>query len=134
MPPRGQRPKPRALKIVTGNPGKRPLGEPEFVPAGPVEKPGFLKPEESRIWDTYAPELIRMGTLTSADVHQFAAYCGLAAMLEEGVRHMNAAQINQMRQLAASFGMDATARARLGAHGNGDKAPNPEEEFFAAPA
>jgi phage terminase small subunit len=105
--------KPTALKIIQGNPGKRPLNRHEPKPASGCEKPKFLKGRAARIWDEYAPELERIGLLTTVDGHVFAAWCTLAAELESQAGKMSAPRIAQMRMLAAAFGLEPSSRARL---------------------
>jgi phage terminase small subunit len=105
--------KPTALKIIQGNPGKRPLNRHEPMPASGCEKPKFLKGRAARIWDEYAPELERTGVLTAVDGHLFAAWCTLAAELEVQAGKMSAPRIAQMRMLAAAFGLEPSSRARL---------------------
>jgi phage terminase small subunit len=105
--------KPTALKIIQGNPGKRPLNQHEPKPASGCAKPKFLKGRAARIWDEYAPELERIGILTAVDGHLFAAWCTLAAELEVQAGKMSAPRIAQMRMLAAAFGLDPSSRARL---------------------
>lgn len=105
--------KPAALKVLDGNPGKRPIqAEPE--PTGEVQKPPGIRGRAADIWEEYAPVLIDMGTLKSPDAHQFAVWCKLAAMSEKQFTRMSAGQITQMRLLAETFGMSATGRAKLG--------------------
>lgn len=61
--------KPTKLKILEGNPGKRPLNhaEPEFEPT--VTKPDDLSPGASRWWDHVVPQLVRQGLAQSVDLH-----------------------------------------------------------------
>lgn len=73
----GRRPKPTALKVLQGNPGKRHLNLNEPVPVGPVEKPIGLSTLAAAVWDEIAPVCVAMGTLTSADVQAFARLCEL---------------------------------------------------------
>jgi P27 family predicted phage terminase small subunit len=81
---RGRRPKPTRLKLLTGNPGKRPLNstepKPEIaVPECPVE----LGPVARREWDRLAVELAPLRMLTHLDRAALAAYCGAYAMWAE---------------------------------------------------
>lgn len=128
-----------------GNPGHRPLPDQEPEPQGEVIRPKFLRGRAARLWDEYAPELIRIGTLTSVDAHMFATWCALAAELEKSPANMNASRIGQMRALASSFGMDASSRARIGTAAGGskgapaprdpdDKPKKPAESYFDRPA
>jgi phage terminase small subunit len=105
--------KPTALKIIQGNPGKRPLNRHEPRPTLGCKRPKFLKGRAARIWDEYAPELERIGVLTAVDGHLFAAWCTLAAELETQAGKMSAPRIAQMRMLAAAFGLEPSSRARL---------------------
>ena len=76
MAPKGRKPKPTALKVLEGNPGKRPLpnNEPKPKPIAP-ERPAWLTGEGKKMWDKLAPELERVGLLTSVDGEAFAAAC-----------------------------------------------------------
>jgi P27 family predicted phage terminase small subunit len=81
---RGRRPKPTRLKVLTGNPGKRPLNvnepRPEIaIPDCPVE----LGPVARREWDRLAVELSSLRILTNLDRAALAAYCGAYAMWAE---------------------------------------------------
>jgi len=81
---RGRRPKPTRLKVLTGNPGKRPLNvnepRPEIaIPDCPVE----LGPVARREWDRLAVELSCLRILTNLDRAALAAYCGAYAMWAE---------------------------------------------------
>jgi Phage terminase, small subunit len=74
----GRRPKPTALKILQGNPGKRRLNEDEpQPPAGPVECPAQLKGPVVEVWQELSAIALAMGTLTAADVAPFATLCEL---------------------------------------------------------
>lgn len=73
---RGRKPKPTALKVVTGNPGRRPLNphEPE-APTGLPECPGHLSNAAREEWERIAETLHRMGLLSEIDRAALAAYC-----------------------------------------------------------
>ncbi len=73
---RGRKPKPTVLKILEGNPGRRPLNEREpQAPAEVPECPDFLDDEARAEWFRMAPVLEEMGVLTPADRAALAAYC-----------------------------------------------------------
>ena len=59
--------KPTKLKILEGNPGRRPLNksEPEYAPT--VAKPSDLTPTASEWWDLVVPQLVRLGLAQSVD-------------------------------------------------------------------
>ena len=68
---------PTKLKVLRGNPGRRPI-RPEPQPLTPDDiptPPGYLGEHGRREWARMAPELLRLGLLTVADVQPFAAYC-----------------------------------------------------------
>lgn len=70
------KPKPTKLKILEGNPGKRPLNENEPIPQSIApECPDWLLDEAKKEWNRLAPELERLGLLTSIDRVAFAGYC-----------------------------------------------------------
>lgn len=75
---RGRKPVPTVLKILRGNPGKRPLptGEPKPAQTLP-EPPAHLGPVALVEWHRLATELHRVGILTMADRTTLAAYCQL---------------------------------------------------------
>jgi P27 family predicted phage terminase small subunit len=74
---RGRKPTPTALKIVRGNPGKRPLNEREPKPAraSPDDVPEWLSPEARAHWPLIAKQLRNAGILTEIDVPALAQYC-----------------------------------------------------------
>lgn len=75
---RGPQPKPTALKILEGNPGKRRLNEAEPVPPPAVKvrtPPRRLLPEAKREWKRLAQALVEMGVLTEVDWAAFAEMC-----------------------------------------------------------
>jgi len=123
--------KPTGLKIVTGNPGKRPLPENEPIPQGEVKKPAFVTGKATQLWKKRAPELERLGILTSIDVEMFGAWCCLMAEFQESPRSFNAARLSQMRALASSFGLDPSARARMGTPSSKPKKTNGAEKYFS---
>ena len=59
--------KPTVLKILEGNPGRRPLNksEPEYAPT--VAKPDDLSEVAAKWWDLVVPQLVRLGLAQSVD-------------------------------------------------------------------
>jgi len=96
----GRRPKPTALKLLAGNPGKRPLNQDEPKPAGPVKKPEGLSARASDAWDREAPKCQRMNTLTAADVEAFATLCELIATRELIAKEKSSAEFRLLVQEA----------------------------------
>ena len=81
---RGRRPKPTRLKMLTGNPGKRPLNGNEPRPAAAVpECPAELGPVARTEWNRLVGELSALRLLTNLDRAALAAYCGAYALWAE---------------------------------------------------
>lgn len=75
---RGRKPKPTNLKVLEGNPGKRPLNEAEPKPAPVVNipnPPSWLNAPAKTVWKRLAPELERLGLLTVVDIEAFTGTC-----------------------------------------------------------
>lgn len=72
----GPKPQPTYLKIVRGNPGKRPLpkAEAKVAPAMPIP-PAHLSEEARAEWEMVSAELFRAGLLSGIDRAVLAAYC-----------------------------------------------------------
>ncbi len=81
---RGRRPKPTRLKVLTGNPGKRPFNKNEPKPEIAVpDCPAELGPVARKEWDRMIGELSGLRILTNLDRAALAAYCGAYAMWAE---------------------------------------------------
>ena len=155
MATRGRKPKPTALKVLEGNPGKRPLNEYERVPPkGTIECPDWLEEEAKREWERLAPSLEAMGVLTTADLTAFAGYCQAYARWREAeefisqhgsifqtpsgyvqqVPQVSIAQQNLkiMQSLCAEFGLTPATRARIiaGGGGNDGASDDPMEQVL----
>lgn len=132
---RGRKPTPTKLRLVKGNPGRRPLpaGEPTPRPATPT-RPAWLSPEAKREWTRVAGELAALGILSQLDRATLAMYCQAwsdycdlsKALQKEGwtvatdksvKRHPAAASLREaherVRSAAAELGMTPAARVRL---------------------
>lgn len=74
---RGRKSKPTALKKLEGNAGKRalPKDEPQPEAITGVAAPAYLSKDAKDEWRRLAPELIKLGLLTVADLGSLAAYC-----------------------------------------------------------
>ena len=142
MATRGRKPKPTALKLLEGNPGKRPINEHEPVPPkGTVKCPTWLESEAKKEWKRLAPSLEAMGVLTQADLTAFAGYCQAYARWKEAeefisqhgsifqtpsgyvqqVPQVSIAQQNLkiMQSFCSEFGLTPATRARIIANGGG---------------
>lgn len=75
---RGPPPKPTALKVLEGNPGKQKLNDSEPTPPAldAVPKPpARLLKEAKTEWKRLAPTLVGLGLLTEADIPAFTELC-----------------------------------------------------------
>ncbi len=144
MATRGRKPKPTALKMLEGNPGKRPLNAHEPTPPnGTIRCPTWLEAEAKKEWRRLAPSLEAMGVLTTADITAFAGYCQAYARWKEAeefisqhgsifqtpsgyvqqVPQVSIAQQNLkiMQSFCSEFGLTPATRSRIIAN-NGDTA------------
>jgi P27 family predicted phage terminase small subunit len=81
---RGRRPKPTRLKVLTGNPGKRPLNNAEPRPEAAIpDCPDELGETARREWNRLVGELASLKLLTNFDRAALAAYCGAYALWAE---------------------------------------------------
>jgi len=70
------KPKPSALRIVEGNPGKRPLPENEPQPqAGAPSAPKHLSASARKHWRTVCRQLKKANVMTHLDADALAMYC-----------------------------------------------------------
>jgi P27 family predicted phage terminase small subunit len=73
---RGRKPKPTRLKLITGNPGKRPLNAREPKPAIRVPTcPAHLNPSAKAEWKRLARQMHVLGMISELDRAALAAYC-----------------------------------------------------------
>jgi len=72
----GRRPIPTALKIATGNPGKRAINRGDAkIKAGIPQPPDDVPDDVRRAWFTLCPLLFSMGVLTPADAIALERLC-----------------------------------------------------------
>lgn len=125
---RGRKPKPAHLKVVTGNPGRRPIerGEPElFVreePLAPVKK---LTKAQRALWDRF---INKAWWLADHDVPKAFMWTCLQAEFDRAPSKMAASKVAQLRLVGSELGMDPASRARLGV-GSAPKT-DPAAKFF----
>jgi P27 family predicted phage terminase small subunit len=145
MAPRGRPPKPTALKVITGNPGKRKLNkrEPKPDPRMPAA-PEHLDVRARREWNRLSKELHSIGVLTIVDRDVLADYCQLRSEYLEAlddIREHGRYQISQngieidrpafatvkklpmqLNRLAGELGITPSSRSRVHAAGVDDDA------------
>lgn len=82
---RGPLPKPAALKLLEGNPGKRSLNLSDGV--NPMHQipsaPKHLGVEARKEWKRITPELLELGLITGLDRAALALYCQAVGRLSE---------------------------------------------------
>lgn len=133
---RGRKPKPTALKVLEGNPGKRPLNANEPMPEKKAPKcPTWLEPEAKKEWRRMAKVLEELGILTDIDASAFAGYCQAYARWKEAeeflskhgtifktpsgyiqqVPQVSIAQtyLKIMKEFCSEFGLTPSARSRI---------------------
>ncbi len=129
-----RKPTPTALKIVRGNPGKRPLpaGEPQPV-RGPLPCPAHVQGRAMREWERVVPELSRLGVATAVDAAVLEAYVLQYALVMDAFetpKGPTPAAIGQLRALMGELGLTPAARARISVKAaDGDEA---EARYFGA--
>lgn len=136
MATRGRKPKPTAVKILEGNPGKRALNEREPSPEKKAPScPKWLEKEAKKEWRRLASKMEQIGILTEVDMAAFAGYCQCYSRWKENeefiskngslvrtpsgywmqVPQVSIAQqyMKQMERFAEQFGLTPASRSRL---------------------
>lgn len=149
----GRRPTPTALKLVRGNPGKRPINHAEPRPSLEVVMPDWLSPDAAKHWPAVAKQLYDAGLLTAIDVTALGLYCEAFARWKDAnarivkygtvVKSPNGYPIQspylaiankaheQMAKLLTEFGMTPSSRSRCAATPPHD--PGPYARFIKKP-
>ena len=145
---RGRRPKPTRLKMLTGNPGKRPLNQDEPRPEANIpECPPELGPVARAEWDRLVVELAALRLLTNLDRAALAAYCGTYALWADATAQIEKygamikspqgfpiqspylaianRQAEIMMRIASEFGFTPASRSRIATP------PPPDRGLFA---
>ena len=145
---RGRRPTPTRLKMLTGNPGKRPLNEDEPKPEAAIpDCPPELSPAARKEWDRLATELGSLRILTNLDRAALAAYCTAYALWAEATVQIEKygamikspqgfpiqspylaianRQAEIMMRIASEFGFTPASRSRIATP------PPPDRGLFA---
>lgn len=149
----GRTPKPTHLKILEGNPGKRPLNldEPKPRPVTPT-CPSWLTGEAKREWKRLVPELEALGLLTIVDRGALAVCCQSYGRMVEAEKFLQRAaktgfmfktpsgylqqlpQVSiaqkyaqQYRSFLGLFGLSPADRTRLSTGDSADEADEMEQ-------
>lgn len=140
----GRKPTPTNLKILYGNPGKRPLNqnEPKPKPVAPTP-PKHLNNIAKKEWKRVAKELEPLGLLTTIDMAALAAYCmaysrwveaedmirqhGMLVKSPNGYPMQSPylaianKALDQMKGFLTEFGMTPASRSRISVEDNSKK-------------
>jgi P27 family predicted phage terminase small subunit len=152
---RGRKPKPSYLKLITGNPGGRPLNAREAKPdPGMPAPPSWLSEGGLAEWNRLGPKLHRLGLLTEIDGATFGARCqivGDMADVEARIRKFGAimrasdrrdrlvlspfARLRdrlreQLLRFDAEFGLTPSARSRVSASPPPVSKADPAAKYF----
>mgnify|MGYP006921307385 CR=1 FL=1 len=132
----GRKPKPTALKLLAGNPGKRAINRTEPKPRVVMPKPPeHLSDDEKEKWKLTVRELHPLGLVTNIDKDHLAMYCTIYVRwvkAEKMVRdkgeiiktaagniiqnpYLSIANraLDQLNKLGAEFGMTPSSRSRV---------------------
>jgi phage terminase small subunit len=115
----GPPPKPTALRILQGNPGKRRLNHDEPKPVAKCVPPAWLPALVLVEWKRQAPALEKLGLLTELDGEAFATLCTLsvALQLEANDEQPSVSKLlylsKELRGLWSRFGMTPADRSRV---------------------
>lgn len=86
---KGRKPTPTQLKVIAGNPGKRPLNKRDLNPETEIPKaPSHLRGEAKREWVRMSERLAVLNLLTGVDRAALAAYCVAYDTWCEASRHV----------------------------------------------
>ena len=149
----GRKPTPTAVKLLKGNPGRRPLNPNEPRPSGIPTCPEHLNAVAKAEWDRISVELSACGLLTSIDRAALAAYCATYARWLEAEQKIdrhgtviktqsgNAIQnpyvgvanraLDLMHKYLIEFGCTPSSRSRVSVMPNAEADPEQWNEFVA---
>lgn len=143
---RGRKPKPTALKLIEGNPGKRPIrGAEPRPPNSQPTCPAHLSPTAKAEWKRLAQALNGIGLLTQVDRAALAAYCQAYGRWVEAERKLSQTpvilkmpsgyiqqspwltisnkQLDLMARFMTELGLTPSARSRLAIQMPGGRKP-----------
>ncbi len=153
MAKRGRPPKPVALKILQGNPGKRPLTaqEPQVDLAQEAEPPEWMTDFGKELWRRLVPQLLKARLLTEVDYAGLQMACEAYSVWREMTEFLNEygriqtsqtgyeqarPEVSMQKQALDSynkfmseFGLSPSARSRLRVEPEAEQAED-EKRFF----
>ena len=151
---KGRKPKPTRLKVISGNPGKRPIDDSEPIPDKDSicpDAPEHLSDGAKSEWSRMAPSLYDIGLLTKIDISALEAYCTAYARWVEAEDKIRAhgmivkspkgypmqspylaianKAVEQMRGFLTEFGMTPSSRSRVSVGDKKKKGDDPWENL-----
>jgi len=153
----GRKPHPTHLKVIKGNPGRRPLNEDEpEVTSGIPKVPRDLSDRAKKEWKLLAKLLDDMGVLTVGDGYALGRMCEIYVTIiecqevieEQGRTVESVTQTGsicvkgrpevgmlstaekQFQSYLQDFGLTPSARSRLKVNGSGKKKKDPLDKYF----
>lgn len=131
----GPPPTPLSLRVLRGNPGKRPMPKNPPKPTAGASCPKMLSAEARAEWRRVEPELLHLGLLTQVDRAALAAYCeswadfrwavgdigkvgrvveaGNGTLIPNPAVQIKRQAMQKIREFSAEFGFTPAARARI---------------------
>jgi phage terminase small subunit len=124
---RGRKPKPPHLKLVAGNPGRRPIPDAGPDPGGKPSMPAWLEGRGAELWR----EVFSFASwLTVADSYKLAAWCDRQAQFETDRATWSAADRREHRSAGSELGLDPSSRQRLAPGGGATPAASKGSSYF----
>jgi len=131
----GRKAKPTTLKLIDGNPGKRPINKKEPKCNTIARRPTWISRMAKAVWREYGPEMEKMGLLSKVDEPLFAAFCTAVAefrwceeYLKENGRLIETPKgflqtspvvsqrkqaLELVRQFGSEFGLSPSSRSKI---------------------
>ncbi len=149
----GRKPVPTTLKVLRGNPGKRPLSDDEPRPKAKLPPPpSHLSAEAKREWWRLGKQLAALGLMTNIDRGALAIYCQAWARWLEAEQALKTYGVmvksptgypmqspylaianramEQIRAMLTEFGMSPASRTRVHAAPAGANEEDPVEQWL----
>jgi len=122
------------MRLLRGNPGRRPINHEEPQPealsvtSALGKCPAWIKGEAREVWKRVAPAAIKSGLLRLVDLPAFEAYCvsyarwreaerltgrNMELAIAKGYRNQANKERDKMLQFGARFGFDPSSRSNV---------------------
>ena len=136
----GRKPKPAAIKLLEGNPGKRDIPD-EIKPAGVAAMPERFNGNGEHaelcrhMWAQVVPELTRLGLATSLDQAALEQLCEWYATLRQAQLDLDyqlaGRAFDKWQGLASRFGFSPVDRAKLAGLGSKPQEISTTQRYLA---